>query len=544
MTSPLGAGISNNDTTSVTVSGDIVQLDAALATLTDTDTVAPSDVIGITATDSLGGTAVAASIAVSVTSAPVIVAPTAATVGVNQPSPVGIITLSEPGSAPTATFDVTIADTNGLLAATVSGANAVGGSGTTSLTIDGTLTDINATLLTLKDTDHSTAPDTITVNATDQANASATPASVAVTVASPPVLTAPGSAILGQNYPTRIDGVSLAETNAGATETFTVVLRDTTGLISVGNNFGGTVTGNGSTSVTVSGTLGQVADNLQNELAVTESSITSDALTVNATDGFGNVSSQQTISLTVNGTPVITAPANETAGVSKPLAINGVSLVETGNTTNETFFMTLADTNGLLSVTSNPLGAGIGGAGTTTLGIDGSLAQVNAAVANLSDTDATLAPDTITVNATDSLDNTSGVGNAAAQQSIAVAVVNGPVIEVQGTQVIGVNKSATITGVSVSEANASGSETFTATLADAHGDLSATASVGASVGGSGTNSLTIAGTLAEVNATLATLQRYRRHSGVGSGHGQRDRSVWLHGRHPDRRRDGHRIAGH
>ena len=70
------------------------------------------------------------------------------------------------------------------------------------------------------------------------------------------------------------------------------------------------------------------------------------------------------------------------------------------------------------------------------------------------------------MNAVDSLDNTSNVGNAAPQQSIAVSVVNGPVIAVPGAQLIGISKSAAITGVSVSENGASGTETFTATLAD------------------------------------------------------------------------------
>ena len=56
------------------------------------------------------------------------------------------------------------------------------------------------------------------------------------------------------------------------------------------------------------------------------------------------------------------------------------------------------------------------------------------ALATLSDTDNVVAPDTITVNATDSL------GNAAVAKTIAVTVANGPVIGVPTGATVGVNK--------------------------------------------------------------------------------------------------------
>src|SRR5258705_266680 len=96
--------------------------------------------------------------------------------------------------------------------------------------------------------------------------------------------------------------------------------------------------------------------------------------------------------------PVITAPATAVVGVGKPIGISGVSLSETGNTTGETFTVTLVDTNGLLSAT----GTGITGSGTTTLTITGTLTQVNADLATLTDTDSNLAADTITLTALDS----------------------------------------------------------------------------------------------------------------------------------------------
>ena len=59
-----------------------------------------------------------------------------------------------------------------------------------------------------------------------------------------------------------------------------------------------------------------------------------------------------------------------------------------------------------------------------------------------------------------------------------------------------------IAGVSLSESGALAGETFTVTLSDTTGDLSAT---GTAVSSASTHSLTISGSLAQVNDDLATL---------------------------------------
>ena len=56
------------------------------------------------------------------------------------------------------------------------------GSGTTSLTITGSLTTVNSDLATLSDTDPTTPSDTIKLNAVDSFGFAATPQSIAVTV--------------------------------------------------------------------------------------------------------------------------------------------------------------------------------------------------------------------------------------------------------------------------------------------------------------------------------------------------------------------------
>ena len=116
----------------------------------------------------------------------------------------------------------------------------------TDLVISGTLSQVNADLGTLKDTDNSAGPDTITLTASDSFGNAATPATVAVTASVTPVITVPGAQTLGINQLTAISGISLAESGTTGSETFTVTLVDSNGQLSatggVQSNGGHTLT--------------------------------------------------------------------------------------------------------------------------------------------------------------------------------------------------------------------------------------------------------------------------------------------------------------
>jgi len=81
--------------------------------------------------------------------------------------------------------------------------------------------------------------------------------------------------------------------------------------------------------------------------------------------------------------------------------------------------------------------------------------------------------------------------------------VNGaPVNNVPGTQAIEANTATAIVGLSVSDADAGGAS-ITTTLSVTHGTLSVTSAGGAAVAGSGTNSVTLTGSVGQINTTLA-----------------------------------------
>jgi hypothetical protein len=100
-------------------------------------------------------------------------------------SPVGAIRLSDPDATSTnETITATLADTNGILSANASardGGGKITGSGT-SLTITGTLDQVNADLTTLTDQDSSLNPDSITIAATDSLGGAALQQTIAVSV--------------------------------------------------------------------------------------------------------------------------------------------------------------------------------------------------------------------------------------------------------------------------------------------------------------------------------------------------------------------------
>jgi hypothetical protein len=123
-------------------------------------------------------------------------------------------------------------------------------------------------------------------------------------------------------------------------------------------------------------------------------------------------------------------------GIGKAIAVIGLALSESGNTTGESFTVNVSDSNGLLSAT----GTGVTGTGTMALTISGSLAQVNADLATLTDTDAVAASDTITLTATDNF------GNSATPATVAIQVVGqNDTLTAAPTTIVGTAANDTIT---------------------------------------------------------------------------------------------------
>ncbi len=480
-----GDTVSGSGTTSLTIVGTLSQVNSDLATLSDSDGTAGADMITLTVTNGFGNSSPPQTIAVVVNGLPVIAVPGAQTLGIGQATTITGVSVSESGTTTGETFTVTVSDSTGVLSAS-GGTQSNGGH---TLTLSGlSLTTLNSDLATLSDTDSTAGSDSLVVNATDSFNNKASQQTIAVTATGAPVIAVPGAQTLGVNQAAAITGVSVSESGATAGETFTVTLSDSTGVLTAS---GGTQS-NGGHTLTLSGLSLTTLNSDLATLSDSDGTAGADTITLNGSDSFGNSATQKTIAVVVNGLPVIAVPGAQTLGIGQATTITGVSVSESGTTTGETFTVTVSDSNGVLSASG-----GTQSNGGHTLTLSGlSLTTLNSDLATLSDTDSTAGSDSLVVNATDSFNN------KASQQTIAVTATGAPVIAVPGAQTLGVNQAAAITGVSVSESGATAGETFTVTLSDSTGVL--TASGGTQSNGGHT--LTLSGlSLTTLNSDLATL---------------------------------------
>ncbi len=129
-----------------------------------------------------------------------------------------------------------------------------------------------------------------------------------------------------------IAGVTLTDANAlVAGETFTVTVTDKSGVLSVNGNPGfATVTGAGTSTLVVSGSMGQVAQDLA-ALTYLGTSAGADKVTLTASNGLGEISQTATIMVTIGAAAAAIKPSNASlfsqvmAGLTPEIGINSAS---------------------------------------------------------------------------------------------------------------------------------------------------------------------------------------------------------------------------
>jgi hypothetical protein len=201
---------------------------------------------------------------VSAPAPPSITAPTSIGFVVGQTTLITPLGITD-AAAGTGPLTVTLNDSVGTLSAVASGAGAVTGAGSNSLTLTGNLADINAMLASVAYTSQSTGADTIHMKVTDEHNASVSQDIAASTFTlqqTVPVLNAPFGTVLIPGQSSGIGGVTVSDPYAAANnQQISLTLTSTglaTGPITVTGGPGGTVTGNGTDQVTITGTVAQV----------------------------------------------------------------------------------------------------------------------------------------------------------------------------------------------------------------------------------------------------------------------------------------------
>ena len=485
-----GAGVTGNGTASVTITGTAAQINTALAGLAYTGNLNFNGADTLTVATSDGTAADIDTIAITVNAvndAPVNTVPAAQTVAEDTTLPIAGVSVADSDSSALTT---TLSVAHGIL--NVTAGAGVTGNGTASVTITGTAAQINAALAGLAYTGNLNfnGADTLTV-ATSDGTATDTD-TIAITVNpvnDAPINTVPGAQTVAEDTILPIAGVSVADIDSSA---LTTTLSVAHGILNV--TAGAGVTGNGTASVTITGTAAQINAALAG-LAYTGNLNFNGADTLTVATNDGTATDTDTIAITVNAVndaPVNTVPAAQTVAEDTILPIAGVSVADIDSSALTT---TLSVAHGILNVTA---GAGVTGNGTASVTIAGTAAQINAALAGLAYTG------NLNFNGADTLTVATNDGTATDTDTIAITVnpVNdAPINTVPGAQTVAEDTTLPIVGVSVADIDSS---TLTTLLSVAHGTLNVTAGAGV-ITGNGTASVTIAGTAAQINTALAGL---------------------------------------
>jgi hypothetical protein len=507
----ISAGANNSAT--LTLSGSATQINAALATLTyqgnanfngaDSLTILSTDSTGVplTDTDSFNITVV------SVTDIPVNTVPTAQSVDEDTVLAIANLSINDLDNN-LATTQLSV--TNGKLNVNLSGGATInsGSNNSTTLTLSGTQTQINAALATLtyQGNLNFNGSDTLTVLSKDSDGASDSD-TIAITVNAineAPVNTVVGTQTVNEDTAIAISGISVNDVDGNLA---TAELSVAQGRIKVDLTGGATISSGSNDSATLTLSGNQTAINAALATITYQGNANfngADSLTILSTDSTGvpltDTDSFNITVVSVTDIPVNTVPNAQTVDEDTVLTIAGLSINDLDNNLTTT---QLSVTNGKLNV--NLSGGAVinsGSNNSTTLTLSGTQTQINAALATLT------YQGNLNFNGSDTLTVLSKDGdNASDSDTIAItvnAINEAPVNTVVGTQTVNEDTAIAIPGISVNDVDGN---LATAELSVAQGRIKVNLAGGATIS-SGSNdsaTLTLSGNQTAINAALATI---------------------------------------
>ncbi|GJD94845.1 Ig-like domain-containing protein [Methylobacterium iners] len=483
--------------------------------------------------DGITGTAARSTIAVtSVNDAPVNTVPSAQTFDEDASftfAGANAITVADLDAGATA-LTTTLSVPQGILTLGSTSGVTVTGNGTGSVTVTGTAAQITAALSGTVYTPPANYNGAVSLTVTTSDNGGTGTGgtrtdtdTVALTVApvnDAPVNTVPGPQTINEDTSLTFAGVTaitVSDVDAGA-GTLTTTLSVPQGILTLGSTSGVTVTGNGTGSVTVTGTAAQINAALGGTIYTPPANYNGAlALTV-ATSDNGNTGSggtrsdTDTVGITVtavNDAPINTVPASQTINEDTTLTFTGataitVSDVDAGAGTLTT---TLSVPQGMLTLGSTS-GVTVTGNGTGSVTVTGTAAQINAALNNTVYAPPANYNGAVTLTVTTSDNGNTGTGGMRSDTDtvgITVTAVNdAPVNTVPGPQTI--NEDATLTfvgatAITVADLDAGGAA-LTTTLSVPQGILTLGSTSGVTVTGNGTGTVTLTGPASQINAAL------------------------------------------
>jgi hypothetical protein len=520
-----------NDSASFTINGTIGELNAALNGLNYQPNVGytGSDTLALFLDDAVDNFTTSGSVLLSVNPVvpPVITAPATESLSENGSLTFSTtngksISVADNGAginADTETLSVssgtlTLATTNGLIFL-------AGSNGAASFTVKGTVSNFNAALNGLDYVPRTgyAGSDSLLISVADSTDSQSNSSSVALTVlALPPVITAPLTASLIEGgslafLPGNGNTISLSDATTGSDS---LTLGVTHGTLTLATTSGLTFTtgANGTASFTVSGTVTNLNAALNGLVYQPTAAYTgSDTLGISVLDPGDNQTASARVSLTINTAPApaITAPATGSVLENASLVFsstNNTAIVVTdaaaGPTTDS---LTLSVAHGTLTLAAtNGLTFTAGANGTASFTVIGSVANLNAALVAVTYRPASgyVGSDSLHIAVSDSGDNESGSTIVALTVvgSIAPSITapTGAVVSENGAIAF---SSATNNAIVVADSG-SGSSSDSLILTATHGTVALATTTGLTItaGANGSASITVTGSVANLNAAL------------------------------------------
>jgi hypothetical protein len=311
-----------------------------------------------------------------------------------------------------------LGSTSGLTV--VSGTN-----GSSSITVSGTLSELNAALAGLvyaPDSGYGGA-DSLSVSVSDPGDSLSATHTVAITVNDPPTVNAPASASVNENTTltfsaAKKDPITVADPVAG-TSAEQLTVSTVHGKVKFSTTSGLKVLSgaNNSASVTVSGTLAKLNAALNGLVFTSTSGYTGAAsFTLSLKDVGTQLTSSATVNVNVNGPPKFSVPGATTLSENTPVAFstgggNAIGLVDSGAAAGGNVQLALSTGHGTFTLsTTSGISFTAGGNGRASMTIVGSLSNILAALNGLIYTPTTkyTGSATIKMTAKDLTDNLSG----------------------------------------------------------------------------------------------------------------------------------------
>jgi Galactose oxidase, central domain len=507
----------SNNASSMTVTGTLANLDAAVSGLVYTPTSLYSgadylqvSVYDVNDTQTGWGTV---NLTVNADTPPTVTAPATATTNENQPytfsNTISVADADASGNSDSVSLSVshgyvTLGSVTGLTF--TQGLNA-----SSSMTFSGTLTNLNAALagVVYTPTNGYSGSDSLPISVKNAADNMTGSATVAIMVNSlpAPTITYPSSVLAWENYGYTFPNGQLGITDPEASgSSDSITLSVSKGIISLGDVSGITFTSgaDNASSMTITGTLSNLNNAINGSTYAPNSGYTgADQLQLSVLDSADSQSASATVNINVSGTPIVTTPANISLNENSSYTFsNTVSI--TDDTAPGPVSLAISVADGKLTLASTAgLSFTSGSNGSSSMTVSGSVSALNTALNGLvyAPTTGYSGSDTMQLTVTDPWDNNqSGSGST----SITVIALTPPKITAPASASLNENGSFTFSGtISATDADASGSsDSVSLSVTEGTLTLGSTTGLTFTSGGNSTSSMTVTGTLSNLNAAL------------------------------------------